>query len=849
MARRRRSGGRGSRRSGSSKGGGSGGARRKLLINAREFEESRIAIIENGRLEEYYIERQSLGSTLGNIYKARITNIEKSIGAAFVEFGHHRQGFLHVSDLCMAAVGEDERGLLAPVQEARESANDDDVVEMKPKKKKKKDGDEGDDESAESAAGEDEDGDEDAPKRRRRRGGRRGRGGERSKADGEGDDEEDDSEDDESSDDDVRGARNGRGDGVAVAEADDDDDTPVLDPDELHDELHARDHDGSAEDEALELLEDLEDDDDSDDDDDDEDDDDSEDDDEDSDDDDELTVEDIHNWESSSDGDDEDSDDDDSDESDDDDSDDDDASEQSSDAKRSSEDSDDDDEGESSGGRRRRSRRGRRKGWRSKSESGDENGEGESESSDSDDDDDDDEERTAAKEVTRGGRRRGRGRGRRGGTPPAKRTSGNGGNGGGRREQRRLPAIEDILHKGQEIVVQVIKDGIGTKGPTLTTYLSLPGRFVVLMPGIQKRGVSRKVTDGAERDRLKGVVRELECPEGLGFIVRTAGHGCTAEDLQRDLDYLLRLWEQMRTRVSHHDAPVLLYQESDVVIRTLRDLYDGDGEIVIDDKATAAKARDFVSQIMPEAVEKVVEFTDQRPLFHHFAIEKEIAELLHHRVELKSGISLVMEQTEALVAIDVNSGRYKPPPGSTIDDTAFQVNSEAAVEIARQIRLRDLGGVVVIDFIDMRAEKQRKEIERLFKERLRNDRARIKVARISPFGILELTRQRVRPSLKRSVHEKCPYCSGTGFIPSDETSWLSVIRQIRENLSKPGAVLVVTVRPEVAEAVLNQQRALIAQLEQESRKTIFVRADHRFAYEDCEIRAMVTLPESDHRRA
>lgn len=794
MARRRRSG-RGSRRSNNSsnRGGRGGGPRRKLLINARENEESRIAIIENGRLEEYYIERQSLGSTLGNIYKARITNIEKSIGAAFVEFGHHRQGFLHVSDLCMAAVGEDARGLLAPVQEARESAHDDAVdVEARPAK-------------------------------------------------GDADDEE--AADDEASteleqDDEVA---------VAVDENDGDDegDDDEVDEETLHEELHASDHDGSAEDEAFELLDDL--DDDSDDDEQDEDD----------EDDDETVAEDVHEWSNDASDDDEEEDDDDDDEDVDDEEDESDDDEEvvasaddDDDTEDESESSDDESSDESRGRRRRRSRRGgRRRGARA---SDDESAEASANGEDTDEDEsDDDGSQTAAKEVSRGdggGRRRGRRRGRRGGSGGGN-GNGNGKRGSGRREQRRLPAIEDILRKGQEIVVQVIKDGIGTKGPTLTTYLSLPGRFVVLMPGIQKRGVSRKVTDNAERERLKGIVRELECPEGLGFIVRTAGHGCTADDLQRDLDYLLRLWDQMRTRVSHHDAPVLLYQESDVVIRTLRDLYDGEGEIVIDDPTTAEKARDFVGQIMPEAVDKVVEFTDQRPLFHHYAIEKEIAGLLHHRVELKSGISLVMEQTEALVAIDVNSGRYKPPPGSTIDDTAFQVNSEAAVEIARQIRLRDLGGVVVIDFIDMRSEKQRKEIERLFKDRLRNDRARIKVARFSPFGILELTRQRVRPSLKRSVHQKCPYCAGTGFIPSDETSWLSVIRQIRENLSKPGAVLVVTVRPEVAEAVLNQQRGLLAELEAESRKTIFIRADHRFAYEDCEIRAMVALPESDHRRA
>jgi ribonuclease E len=345
-------------------------------------------------------------------------------------------------------------------------------------------------------------------------------------------------------------------------------------------------------------------------------------------------------------------------------------------------------------------------------------------------------------------------------------------------------------------------------------------------------------------------VRELAVPDGLGFIVRTAGTGATREDLQRDLDYLLRLWEQMKTRIREHNAPVLLYQENDLVIRTLRDLYDGQGEIIIDDRPTVEKARQFMSEIMPRCVDKVRLYEGERPLFNFFGVENEIAALLTARIELRSGGSLIIEQTEALVAIDVNSGRFKAEGGNGIEDTAFAVNSEAAIEVARQIRLRDLGGVVVVDFIDMRSEKHRKALENLFKDALRRDRARIKVARFSPFGIIELTRQRVRPSLKRSVHQKCPYCAGTGYIPSDETSCLSVIREIRENLSRPGSVLVVTVRPEVAEAVVNQQRKTLVELEAQSRKQIFVRSDHRLAYEDVEIRAMVALPEDmDHRRA
>jgi ribonuclease E len=306
----------------------------------------------------------------------------------------------------------------------------------------------------------------------------------------------------------------------------------------------------------------------------------------------------------------------------------------------------------------------------------------------------------------------------------------------------------------------------------------------------------------------------------------------------------------MKTRIREHSAPVLLYQENDLVIRTLRDLYDGQGEVIIDDRPTVEKARQFMGEIMPACVDKVRFYDGERPLFSFYNLEGELARLLEGRIELRSGGYIIIEQTEALVAIDVNSGRFKNEGGTGIDSTAFAVNSEAAAEIARQIRLRDLGGVVVVDFIDMRGEKHRKALEQIFKDHLRRDRARIKVARFSPFGIIELTRQRVRPSLKRSVHQKCPYCTGTGYIPTDETSCLTVIRSIRDSLSKPGGALVVTVRPEVAEAVVNTQRRVLVELEESSHKQIFIRSDHRLAYEDIEVRPMVTMPDDfDHRRA
>ena len=768
MGRRRRNNNQGA--TGSSSGGGGG---RKLLINATEPEESRIAVLKQGRLDEYYIERQSLGSTLGNIYKAKVTNVEKSIGAAFVDFGHGRQGFLHVSDLCMEAVDSDAAVLLAGVQAAREVAHDEDVVEPAPKSPG----------TAEQAADADP-----APQAADLA----------ADTDDEGDLASDQGDWSDGGDSDASGTS-----------------TEELDPLDVEEEgPGGTDELGGPGG------------------------------------DDDLDRDDAEGERVAADADDE-SDEDDTDRDSDDD-----------DAESDGDGVDDDEEGDDDDGAERADDRGipaallalfgpltevaeqarvEAEALIGPSRQG-RNGAARSDSTDG-----------------RGRRRRGRraGRGNRGtpaggnsGSSPGVSAARPARNSSGRRDVRQMPPIEQILQKGQEIVVQVIKDGIGTKGPTLTTYLSIPGRFIVLMPGIAKRGVSRKVTDPDERERLKKIVQTLEAPDDLGFVVRTAGSRCDADDLQRDLTYLLRLWEQMKSRSRGYSAPVLLYQENDLVIRTLRDLYDGQGEIVTDDEATAEKARDFLTQILPDCVDRVQLHRNEKPLFTHYGLETELNRLLQSRIELKSGGSLIIEQTEALVAIDVNSGRFKPEQHKNIDETAFLVNSEAAVEIARQIRLRDLGGVVVVDFIDMRAEKHRKQVERIFKDELRGDRARIKLARFSPFGIIELTRQRVRPSLKRSVHQRCPYCEGTGYVPSDETSCLGVIRRVRENLWRPGSVLVVTVRPEVAEAVLNTQKRILADFEAASRKQVFVRADHRLAYEDIEVRAMVALPDAlDHRRA
>ncbi|MFH0947348.1 MAG: Rne/Rng family ribonuclease, partial [Planctomycetota bacterium] len=384
--------------------------------------------------------------------------------------------------------------------------------------------------------------------------------------------------------------------------------------------------------------------------------------------------------------------------------------------------------------------------------------------------------------------------------------------------------IQDLLRKGQEVIVQVTKDGIGTKGPTLTTYISLPGRYLVLMPGLNRKGVSRKIEDGRERDRLKKVLAQLDVREGLGFIVRTAGVGHTKAALQKDYRYLTKLWDEVETSASSGAAPKELYRESDLVIRTIRDVYGPEmGDIIIDKDDVARRAREFLATVMPKAVQRVKLYNGERPLFNAYGIEEEIGRLFMHRVELPSGGSLVVEQTEALVAIDVNSGRFRDE--DDLEETAYKINLEAAAAIARQLRLRDLGGVIVVDFIDMRSEKRRRGVERAFKNALKDDRARIKVARISPFGVIEMTRQRVRPSLRQSIFQRCPTCRGAGYVATTETLELNLVRQIKLMLARRNAGIDVYLNQENAEYLMNEKRSALLALEEDHGKPVVLRLE------------------------
>ncbi len=410
------------------------------------------------------------------------------------------------------------------------------------------------------------------------------------------------------------------------------------------------------------------------------------------------------------------------------------------------------------------------------------------------------------------------------------------GNGNGRSGQRRRgqrpprpgarprvkPPIQEILRRGDEVLVQVIKEGIGTKGPTLSTYISIPGRYLVLMPALGRVGVSRKIEDDDDRRRLRDVLLELNPPKGLGFIIRTAGAGRTKRELSRDMAYLLRLWKVIVRRIKKGSGPETIYEESDLIIRTIRDIFSSEVDSIhIDEPQAYERAKDFLQMVMPRHVGRLQLYDGKEPLFHKFQLEQEIAKIHMREVPLKRGGSIVIDSTEALVAIDVNSGNFRVDDSA--EETAFQVNQLAAKEIARQLRLRDLGGVVVNDFIDMRKEKHRRGVERTLRDAVKRDRARTKILRTSPFGLIEMTRQRIRPSLKRSVYRDCPCCAGTGLVKTPSSMAIEVIRNLlRANQTEKVDRITVTVNDEVATYLNNQKRRELSRLEDEAEVSITV---------------------------
>lgn len=380
-------------------------------------------------------------------------------------------------------------------------------------------------------------------------------------------------------------------------------------------------------------------------------------------------------------------------------------------------------------------------------------------------------------------------------------------------DSKEYPRINEILHRGQEILVQVVKGERGTKGAALTTLLSLPGRYMVLMPDSNTKGVSRKIEDDKERKTLKKTMAQLDLPDEMGYIVRTAGIGKEEVELKRDFNYLVSLYNGILARKEKVKAPAQLYQESDIVIRSIRDYFSTDmDEVLIDDNQVYQQARDFFSLVMPDQLRLVKQHREKRPIFSRYQIEEQIESLARNQVPLPSGGSIVIDQTEALVAIDVNSGRMGGEKG--IEATAARSNIEAAAEIGRQLRLRDLGGLIVIDFIDMRDRKKVREVEQTLRESVEDDKARITIGRISQFGLLELSRQRIRPTLSVGAYLQCPHCHGKGQIKSPEAQAVALLRQLHASVSKGHiGTIEASVPLDVANYLHNEHRQTLSELE------------------------------------
>jgi ribonuclease E len=391
---------------------------------------------------------------------------------------------------------------------------------------------------------------------------------------------------------------------------------------------------------------------------------------------------------------------------------------------------------------------------------------------------------------------------------------------------RRQYKIQEVIKRRQVMLVQVVKEERGTKGAALTTYLSLAGRYSVLMPNTARGGgISRKITNSEDRARLKEAAADLEVPEGMGVILRTAGASRTKIEIKRDFEYLLRLWETVRDLTLKSTAPKLVYEEGSLVKRSIRDLYGKDiDEVIVAGSEAYHEAKDFMRMLMPSHAKSVKPYTDTQPLLSRYGVESQLDAMFSPVVQLRSGGYIVLNQAEALVAIDVNSGRATRE--HHIEDTALKTNLEASDEIARQLRLRDLAGLIVIDFIDMDENRNNRAVERRLKECLKHDRARIQVGRISHFGLLEMSRQRIRTSVLESSTEKCPYCGGSGHVRSVSSLALQVLRAMEEQLMR-GAThnLIARTRPDVALYVLNQKRAHLRSLEERFAITLTVVAD------------------------
>ncbi len=400
-------------------------------------------------------------------------------------------------------------------------------------------------------------------------------------------------------------------------------------------------------------------------------------------------------------------------------------------------------------------------------------------------------------------------------------------------DKQKLP---ELLKKGQDILVQVVKEETALKGAYCTTYLSIPGRFLVLMPGNPQVGVSRKIEDEKERKRLKEILKKSKLPEGVGIIARTAAYKGTKTEIQKDLRYLSRLWNSLKKAVKSAKSPALIYEDRELATRFIRDYLTSEvSEIVVDDRDTYERVRSFLKIISPRYVSRVSHYKADEPIFEHYGIERQIEQIFQPRIDLPSGGYIVIEPTEALVSIDVNSGKNLKE--KDLEDTALATNLEAAEEIARQLKLRDLGGLVVVDFIDMKSRANRLQVERMMRQCLKRDKAKTEVSRISRFGLLELVRQKLKSPVRALSYVKCPCCKGAGLVKSVESLAILYLRKLGSKLAsegsnKEGQHIVLEVPPRVASYLLNKKRAEILKLEEDYSITIQVEPKDRLGAEE-----------------
>ncbi|RJQ54845.1 MAG: Rne/Rng family ribonuclease [Nitrospiraceae bacterium] len=394
--------------------------------------------------------------------------------------------------------------------------------------------------------------------------------------------------------------------------------------------------------------------------------------------------------------------------------------------------------------------------------------------------------------------------------------------------------IEDLLREGEEVFVQVSKDSIGSKGARVTSYITLPGRYLVLMPGVEHTGVSRKILEEEERTRLKNIVSELK-QKNFGFIIRTASEGCTEDELKKDIDYLMLLWENIQKKKEKVSAPHLLYSDLDLALRSVRDLLGHEiDEVLIDSKEEHRKLLDFVNTYFPKLISRIKLYDSTEPVFDAFGIEIEIPKALGKRVWLKSGGYIVIDQTEALTSIDVNTGKFVGK--ASLEDTIFKTNLEAVKEIAYQIRLRNLGGIIIIDFIDMEKEENRKKLFTVFQEAMAKDRAKTTILEVSELGLIQMTRKRVRESLQRVLCEPCHYCDGKGFVKSPTTVCYEIFIELRRiALTKKNCKIMVTAHPYVADLIFEDEREGLETIEKENGFKIILKADETFHQEYFEV--------------